>query len=239
VAPIQSAARLSSTLWIDSLPSAPRNAYFEIIGVVSDARDSGFERSVAPEAFLPYTVIAGEDNELLIRTSVTPDSILNEVQRQVSSADSNIALADIGSLESILHRDFVASPEFGLILFAAFAGIGLVLSAIGVFSVMAYTVSLQTHDIGVRMALGAEPASVMRMMLLKGLQPIVVGVVVGLGASYALTRLMSSQIYGVTATDPWTFGGVVVALAAVGIVACLIPARRATQVDPLIALRYE
>ncbi|HEY6467206.1 MAG TPA: ABC transporter permease, partial [Candidatus Acidoferrales bacterium] len=223
----------------DTLPDAPRNTYFEIVGVVSDARDSGFERSVAPEAFVPYTVVPSEDNELLIRTSTTPDSILNEVERQVSSVDSNIGLADTGSLESILHRDFVASPEFGLVLLSVFAGIGLILSAIGVFSVMAYTVSLQTHDIGIRMALGAQPNGVMRMVLLNGLRPIVAGIIVGLGASYALTRSMASQIYGVTATDPWTFGGVVIVLTAVGLAACLLPARRATLVDPLIALRYE
>lgn len=223
----------------DHLPSAPRNAYFEIIGVVSDARNDGFERSVAPEAFLPYTFIPGENNQLLIRTSVDPNSIVNEVERQVSEVDHNVTLANTGSVESILHRDFMASPEFGLVLLSAFGGIGLILSAIGVFSVMAYAVSLQTHNIGIRMALGAQPAGVMRMILLKGLQPILVGIVVGVGASYVFTRLMSSQIYGITATDPWTFGAVVVVLTAVGLLACLLPARRATQVDPLIALRYE
>jgi putative ABC transport system permease protein len=223
----------------DNLPNSPRDAYFQIIGVVGDAKNDGFERPVEPEAFLPSGVIAWTDDTLLIRTSVRPDSILNEVQQQVSAVDRNIALANAGSLETTLDRDFMASPKFGFDLLAAFAVIGLILSAIGVFSVMAYTVSLQTHDIGVRMALGAQPAGVMRMVLLKGLQPILVGVVVGLGASYALTRLMSSQIYGVTATDPWTFGAVVIVLAAVGMAACLLPARRATQVDPLIALRYE
>jgi putative ABC transport system permease protein len=224
---------------LDNLPNAPRDAYFQIIGVVGDAKNDGFEKDIKPEAFIPYSLIAWTDETLLIRTSVQPDSILNEVQRQVSAVDRNIALANTGSLESTLQRYFVASPKFGLILLAVFAGIGLILSAIGVFSVMAYTVSLQTHDIGVRMALGAQPAGVMRMVLVKGLQPIFVGIAVGLAASYALARLMASQIYGVTATDPWTFGGVVIVLAAVGIAACLLPARRATQVDPLIALRYE
>ena len=115
----------------------------------------------------------------------------------------------------------------------------MILSAIGIFSVMAYTVSLQTHDIGVRMALGAQPSGVLRMVMIKGLQPIFAGVVVGLFASWGLTRLMASQLWGVTATDPWTFSGVVILLAAVGVAACLLPARRATRVDPLIALRYE
>jgi putative ABC transport system permease protein len=108
-----------------------------------------------------------------------------------------------------------------------------------VFSVMAYTVSLQTHDIGIRMALGAQRDGVLKMVLLNGLKPILIGVIVGVGASYGLTKLMASQIYGVTATDPWTYAGVVAVLAIVGVIACLLPARRATRVDPLIALRYE
>ncbi len=223
----------------DNIHDAPKNTYFEIIGVVGDARNNGLERAIAPEAFVPYTVIAWLDNQLLIRTSLDPDSILNQVRQQVSSVDQNIALANAGSLESILHRDFFAAPEFGLILLVIFAGIGLILSAIGVFSVMAYTVSLQTHDIGIRMALGAQPSGIMKMVLLNGLRPILVGVVIGIAASFGLTRLMNTLIFGVKTTDPWTFGGVVIVLAAVGLLACVLPARRATQVDPLIALRYE
>jgi putative ABC transport system permease protein len=223
----------------DNIHDAPRNAYFEIIGVVADARNDGLDRSVAPEAFIPYTVIGWLNSELLIKTSVDPDSILNEVRRRVASVDQNVTLANAGSLESILHRDFVASPEFGLTLLAAFAAIGLILSAIGVFSVMAYAVSLQTHDIGVRMALGAQPAGVMRMVLMQGLRPILAGVVIGISASFGLTRLMAALIYGVKPTDPWTFAGVVVVLMVVGIGACLLPALRATNIDPLVALRYE
>ncbi|HTZ73737.1 MAG TPA: ABC transporter permease, partial [Candidatus Aquilonibacter sp.] len=223
----------------DNIHDAPKNAYFEIVGVVGDARNNGLDRSIAPEAFVPYTVVAWLDNQLLIRTSVDPDSILNEVRQQVSSVDQNIALANAGSLESILHRDYFAAPEFGLILLAIFAGIGLILAAIGVFSVMAYTVSLQTHDIGIRMALGAQPSGIMKMVLLNGLRPILVGVAIGIAASFGLTGLMKTLIYGVTTTDPWTFAAVVVVLTVVGIAACLLPARRATQVDPLVALRYE
>jgi putative ABC transport system permease protein len=223
----------------DNLPDSPRDTYFEIIGIVGDAKNDGFEKDVEPEAFIPYSLIAWPDQVLLVRTSLQPASILNEVQRQVSAVDRNIALANAGSLAAILHRDFMASPEFGLVLLAVFAGIGLILSAIGVFSVMAYTVSLQTHDIGIRMALGAQPSGIMKMVLLSGLRPILIGVVIGIGVSFGLTRLMNTLIYGVKTTDPWTFGGVVVVLTAVGIMACLLPARRATQVDPLVALRYE
>jgi putative ABC transport system permease protein len=120
-----------------------------------------------------------------------------------------------------------------------FAAIGLLLVAIGVFSVMAYTVSLETHDVGIRMALGAQPRDVLLMVLLKGLRLITAGVLVGLCASFVLTRLVKNQIWGVSATDPWAFGGAVLLVAGVGLAACLFPARRATKADPLFALRYE
>jgi putative ABC transport system permease protein len=223
----------------DHLPEAPQNAFFEIVGIVGDARNDGLQAAISPEAFMPYTLIASLDNELLVRTSVSPDSVLNNVRQQISAVDQNVALANAGSLESILNRDYFAAPEFGLVLLAVFAAIGLILSAIGVFSVVAYTVSLQTHDIGIRMALGAQPNGVMRMVMLDGLRPILLGVVVGLAASYGLTHLMASLIYGVKATDPWTFTGVVAVLAAVGTAACLLPAWRAMRVDPMVALRHE
>jgi ABC-type antimicrobial peptide transport system permease subunit len=142
-------------------------------------------------------------------------------------------------LEEMVNRAAFSAPKFALGLMATFAGVGLILSAIGVFSVMTYTVSLQTREIGIRMALGARPASVMRRILLAGLLPISIGAVLGIAAAYGLSQLMANQIYGVTATDPWTFAGVVVVLAGVGLMACVLPARRAMRVDPLVALRSE
>jgi predicted permease len=223
----------------DRVPDAPHNAFFQIVGIVGDARNQSVERPPAPEAFIPYSVTGIVNRTVMVRTAVDPMSVLGNVRQQIASVDQNVALSNAASLESRLDRDYMSAPKFALFLLGVFAGIGLILSAIGVFSVMAYAVSLQTHDIGVRMALGAEPSRVLRMVLLKGMRPISGGIVVGLFASWALTRLLARQIYGVTATDPWTFGGVVVALAAVGVAACLIPALRATRVDPLIALRYE
>jgi putative ABC transport system permease protein len=224
---------------LDHVPDAPHNAFFQIVGIVGDARNQSLEKPPAPDAFIPYSVTAIASRTILVRTAVDPTSVLGNVREEIASVDQSVALSNVGPLEERLNHDYMAAPEFALVLLGIFAGIGLILSAIGVFSVMAYTVSLQTHDIGVRMALGAQPSRVLRMVLLKGLQPISVGIGAGLFASWGLTRLLARQIYGVTATDPWTFGGVVIALAAVGIVACLIPALRATQVDPLIALRYE
>jgi putative ABC transport system permease protein len=144
-----------------------------------------------------------------------------------------------GSLEDYLKRFSYAGPKFSLVIFSVFAGIGLVLAMIGVFSVMAYTVSLQTHEIGVRMALGAQQSDILRMVLKKGLGLIGTGIVVGVLASLGLTRFMASQIWGVSVLDRSTFAAVVVVLAVVGLAACILPARRAAQEDPLTALRYE
>lgn len=224
---------------LDRVADAPHNAYFEIVGMVGDARNNGLEQPTQPEAFLPHTLSTLAGDTILVRTAVQPETIIGNLRQVFSSVDSNVGIGNALSLETILHRDFVAAPEFGLVLLSIFAGIGLILSAIGVFSVMAYTVSLQTHDIGIRMALGAQPDGVLKMVLLNGLRPIFVGVAAGLAASYGLTRLMASQIYGVKPYDPWTFGAVVLVLTIVGLAACVLPARRATQVDPLIALRYE
>ena len=164
-------------------------------------------------------------------------TLQNAVRQQIWAVDQGVALMNADPLEAVLHRAYLAAPTFGVGLMSTFAAVGLILAAIGVFSVMAYTVSLQTHEIGIRMALGAEPSGVMRMIVLRGLRPIAAGIVVGVIASYYLTRVMSNQIYGIAVTDPWTFAAVVVVLAAVGLAACVLPARRAMRVDPLIALR--
>jgi len=121
----------------------------------------------------------------------------------------------------------------------AFSLIGLVLVVIGVFSVMGYNVSVRTREIGIRMALGAQQANILRIVLLNGFRLVAGGILVGLLVSYALTRFLTSQISGVSATDPWTFAAVVTLVVFVGLVACLLPARRAARVDPLVALRYE
>lgn len=224
---------------LDQIPETPHGLYFEIIGIVSDAKNRGLQEPVMPEAFLPYTISGFGDRGILVRTAVDPNSLLNSVRREIWSVDRNVALADTGSLESYLEKFSYAQPRFGVASLGAFAGIGLMLVVIGVFSVMAYTVSLQTHEIGIRMALGAQQSNVLQMVLRKGMRLIAAGILLGLVTSFALTRLLASQIWGVSATDPLTFSIVVVIVVAVGLLACLLPARRATHVDPLVALRYE
>jgi putative ABC transport system permease protein len=141
-------------------------------------------------------------------------------------------------LEGLL-KEYYRGPQFELVTVATFAFVGLFLVVIGVFSVMAYTVSLQTHELGIRLALGAQRSSILRLVLFRGLRLISAGIAIGLVASYALTRFLASQISGVSTTDPWTFAAVLILVVFVSSTACLFPAHRAASVDPLVALRYE
>jgi putative ABC transport system permease protein len=223
----------------DELPGTPRDAYFEIIGVVTNFRNRGLLESPSPEAFLPYTITGFGDRVILARTAVDPKSLLASVQREIWAVDSNAAVIRSGSIKDLLAEEAYTRPQFGLITIGAFAGIGLALVLIGIFSVMAYTVALQTHEIGVRMALGAQRGNVLTMVLWKGLRLISAGVLIGVLASLGLTRFLASQISGVSASDPLTFFAVVILFLTVGMIASLLPARRAAGIDPLVALRYE
>jgi putative ABC transport system permease protein len=213
---------------------------FEIVGVVGDVRNTGgLEDPVRPQAYLPYTLPGLSAESLVIRTVGDPLTFQQTVSKQIWAVGSGVAFMNVMSLQEVLHRDALGQPRFGAGLLATFGAIGLILAAIGVFSVMTYTVSLETRNVGIRMALGAQPTGVLRMMVFRGLRPIVIGAVVGVGASYALSRVLSSQVFGITATDPWTFVLAVVVLVGTGAVACIVPARRAARIDPLVALREE
>jgi putative ABC transport system permease protein len=187
--------------------------------------------------YLPYTVRGGP--ALLLKTTVDPASLKNAVQEQIWAVNRDEIIGLASPLEDFLQRFAYSTPEFGLLICTPLATIALLLVVIGVFSVMAYTVSLQTHEIGIRMALGAQQNNILQMILTKGARLLAAGILLGLFASYGLTRFMASQIWGVSATDPWTFSAVAALVVVVGLGACFLPARRATRVDPLIALRYE
>lgn len=225
---------------LEQVQDVPHDTYFEIVGIVSDMRNQGLRQQPMPQAFMPYSVTGvGTGRAIMVRTAVAPMSLLPSVRREVWAVDPNVAFDQTGTIDSYLQQYGYAEPEFGLIAMGTFAGIGLVLVVIGVFSVMAYTVSLQTHEIGVRMALGAQRSDILRMVLNKGTRLIVAGLIIGLLASAGLTRFLASQIWRISATDPWTFGAVAVLIFFVGLAACAVPSRSATRVDPTVALRYE
>jgi len=225
---------------LDRVPDAPHDAYFEIVGVVADMRNQGLREKTMPQAFMPYSVTGvGTGRSIMVRTAVAPLSLLPDIRRKIWEVDPNVAFSESGTIESYLQQYGYALPEFSLIALGTFAVIGLVLVIVGVFSVMAYSVSLQTHEIGVRMALGAQQRNILLMVVARGTKLIAAGVVIGLLASIGLTRFLASQIWGVSPTDPWTFGAVTALILVVGLAACALPARFATRVDPMVALRYE
>ncbi len=221
--------------------AAPHDTYFEIVGIVRDFKTRSYDIpswQSFPQAFVPYSVAGFNWRVFMARTSVDPNSLLKNMGQEVRALDPGVQISTSGTLEGSL-QEFYRGPQFQLVTLAGFAGIGLVLVVIGIFSVMAYTVSLQTREIGIRMAVGAQQANILRLVLLNGFRLVAGGILVGLAFSYALTRFVASQISGVSATDPWTFAVVVALVVVAGLAACLLPACRATRVDPLIALRYE
>jgi putative ABC transport system permease protein len=216
-----------------------KDPVFEIIGVVADAKNNGIQDPPRPELFVPYTITGAFERGILVRTSKDPLTMLNAVRREIWALDRNVALTLTGSLKDYLKSFSYSEPRFSLILLSVFASLGLVLVLIGVYSVIAYTVSRQTHEIGIRMALGAGSADVLRMVLWMGARLLGLGLAAGLVATWAVTRLIASQLWGVSPHDPVTLCGVVAVVASAGLAACYFPARRATRVDPMVALRYQ
>ena len=220
---------------------APHDAYFEVVGVVNDYKTRSTdppEWQEAPMAFIPYSVQGFSWRTYMVRSGIAPKLLMKELGQEARSIDPAVGILESGTIEQSL-KEYYRGPQFELATLGAFAAVGLALVTIGIFSVMAYTVSVRTREIGVRMALGAQQGEILWMVLRKGFELLVVGIAIGLFASFGLTRFVASQIWGVSATDPWTFGGVVALVVGVGWAACYLPARRATQVDPLVALRYE
>lgn len=212
---------------------------FEIIGVVVDAKNHGLQDPAGPEIWIPYTVTGSAFRGILVRTAQEPLAMLKAVRHEVWATDSNVALTLTGTLEGYISQFSYAGPRFGFTLMIIFGSIGLILVTIGVYSVLSYTTARRTQEIGMRMALGALGSDVLRMVVRMGLSLVAIGVGVGLIVSVALGRILATQLWGVSAYDPWTLICVPIVLMITGFLACWFPARRASRVDPLVALRYE
>jgi putative ABC transport system permease protein len=218
---------------------AVKEPIFEIIGLVADAKNRGLQDPPEPEIWVPFTVTGSAFRGILVRTAKEPMTMMNAVEHEIWATDSNVALTFTGTLEGYISQFSYAGPRFGFFLMTIFGSIGLLLVTIGVYSVLAYTTTRRTHEIGIRMALGAAGSDVQGMVIRMGLRLVGIGVAIGLIVSLAIGRVIATQLWGVSAYDPWTLMCVPALLLITGIVACWLPARRAASVDPLVALRYE
>ncbi len=213
--------------------------WFEVIGVVADARNRGLEEPIDPEVWVPYTVTGSAMRGILVRTTNNPTSMVKALAKEIWATDPSVAMAEPNALDYFLDLFTFAQPRFGLWIVGIFAGIGLALVTIGVYSIIAYSTARRTHEIGLRMALGAAAGDVLKMVLWQGLRFLAAGIAAGLAASFALSRIIAGQLWGVSAYDPLTLAAVVLLLIIIGTLACWIPARRATRINPLAALRCE
>ena len=214
------------------------NVPTEIIGIVGDHKHMGLDSEIEPMSYWPHPEQAFPFMTFVIRTQGDPANIAPAARNVIQTLDAEQPLADVRTLESLL-ADSVARARFNTLLLTVFAVVALVLAAVGIYGVMSYSVTQRTHEIGIRMALGAQTSDVLALVVKQGMTLAIVGVGVGMAASFALTRIMASLLYGVSATDTLTFSLIPIVLGSVALLACYIPARRATRVDPMIALRYE
>jgi putative ABC transport system permease protein len=210
----------------------------EVIGVVSDVKLNGVDRATPLQAYLPLSQEPSRSLALVARTRGNPLAIASTVEQTIRSIDKNLPVFSTRSMDQLLGGA-VAQQRLTMVLLAGFAVIALLLAAVGIYGVMSYAVTQRTREIGIRMAMGARQRDVLRLIVGQGMTLTVVGVAIGLGAAFGLTHLMSSLLFGVSATDPLTYGVLTVLLTLVALAACYLPARRATRVDPMVALRYE
>ena len=215
-----------------------KDEWHTVIGVVSDIRQSGLDEEAAPHVYVSYRQMAPSRTGLLIRTSTDPLSLVAAVRAQIQTVDKDQPIYNVNTMTAMMNAA-VAPRRLNLVLLAAFAALALVLAAVGIYGVMANLVTQRTGEIGLRMALGAQPRDVLRNVIWRGMKLTLVGTVIGLAASFALLRVMTSLLFGVSADDGVTFAAITLLLLAVSLLACYLPARRATKVDPLVALRYE
>ena len=211
---------------------------FEIVGIARDVKLAGLDAPSEPAYYLPASQAPLQDMTLLVRTTTDPLSIVSAVRQTVLSIDPNLPISNIKTLEKVVD-DSIAQRRLNMLLMGLFGGLALLLSAVGIYGLLSHAVTQRTQEMGIRMALGAQVSDVLKLVLRQGMMLAIAGEVIGLVGAFALTRLMRGLLFGVTPNDATTFVVVAGVLAIVALLACYVPARRATKVDPLVALRYE
>ena len=223
---------------LSKLPVPVVDPTFVVVGVVRDVSNQGPRERPMPQVFVPYT-FRSRGLTLVLRTTGEPARFAGAVKREFQSLDSRVALIEPIALEALLDRVLLARPRFSLLVLGIFACAGVLLVALGVYGVLAYTVSQQTREIAIRLALGGDRGHVVRMVLRLGMQMVAIGLVIGVAVSFATNRLLQSELWGTTPTDPTTFVVAILVTLAIGAIACLVPAWRAVRVEPMVALRHE
>ena len=210
----------------------------EIVGVVANVRDVGIQDEVRPEYFLALFQWGVGSHHLIVRTQANPDALAGTISRQIWASYADQPLTHVMTLTKTIAES-VGDQRMHTVLLGVFAGVGLALALLGVYGVVSYSVARRTQEIGVRMALGAGRTNVMRMVMRQGLTLVACGAAIGVAGALAAVRVIANELYGIKSSDPWTFSGGVALILIVGCLACLVPARRAMRVDPMVALRYE
>ena len=213
---------------------APR----EIVGIVGDVRDVGLRQEPAAMMYVPYAQAPFWGAVVVTRSSLSLSSFADAVRRDANAIDKDLPVTDIAAMPDVVNAS-VAQPRFQTVLLGLFGALALILAAVGIYGVISFSVAQRTHEMGIRMSLGAQPAQVLRLVMGQGARMALVGIALGAAAALGLTRLMRSLLFGVSAADPLTFAAVAILLVAVALAACYVPARRAMRVDPMTALRHE
>ena len=222
----------------------PGETWREVVGVVGDVRQLSLKTPLAAVIYEPYSQVSDKLRSFLgeitfvIRTTAEPQNFITTLQSELQAVDKELPLHNVATMEQVVAQQ-VTDPRFYTLLLGSFSALALILSAAGIYSVISYSVTQRTHEIGIRLALGARAGNVQRLIMGQGMTLALLGVALGLGGAFAATRLLRGLLYDLSATDPLTFVGVALLLALIALLACWIPARRATKVDPLIALRHE
>ena len=239
---------MANQLWLNQNPLGKRirftgtetdpGPWRTVVGVVDDVSQYGLDQKPAMQIYLPHAQYPTSFITIVVKTDVDPLSITSAVRREILAVDKDQAVFKVTTLEQLIGES-ILNRKFFMILLIVFAGLALTLAAIGIYGVMSYVASQRTHEIGIRMALGAQGRDVLKLIIGNGMSLALIGVVLGLAGAFALTRVMAGILFGVTATDALTYVIVSAGLIAIALLACYVPARRATKIEPLVALRYE
>ncbi|HEY7546994.1 MAG TPA: FtsX-like permease family protein, partial [Blastocatellia bacterium] len=235
---------MARTFWPDEEPIGKRvkfggdDAWREIVGVVGDVKWDGLHLGAGLHSYTPHLQEAWPFMTIAVRSNMDSTSVIAAVRHEIQSIDPLLPISSVKTMEAVI-AETVAPRRFSMMLFTLFAAVALLLVAVGIYGVMSYSVTQRTHEMGIRMALGAKRSDVVRLVVGHGMMLAVGGIAAGAAAALGVTRLMESMLFGVEATDPITFIAVSILLALVAFASCYFPARRATKVDPMTALRYE